>query len=1069
MDRELLTQILGYEQTEEQHAATTAPLIPGVVVAAAGSGKTAVMAARVVWAASQGVPIDSILGLTFTRKAAGELVSRVRALVGSARGVGVDIGDLDAAIFTYNAFAGQILAEHGIRIGLEPGAPVLAAAARAMLAAHVVRSVGDDVLLTGLDESDPLRPSSFPLTLSTWVGHVLKLDDRLSDTAISVDDLQAWDRALLKDLSVVPIRQQRRTTLMTTSRTRLVVAELVRRFRAEKLQRQVVDFADQTRLALDLAAVAEVRQSLRERFALVLLDEYQDTSLAQRMLMQRLFGAGHPLTAVGDPCQAIYGFRGASVDNIDNFRSHFAAEAGGRAELFTLEESRRSGQAILDAANAAASRLREVHPTVGQLRQGDPSKGQGVVRCGLFATAADELAWITAHISDLRADGVPLSEIAVLVRAGWHGWEVHDALVSAGIAVQMESVPQILDDPVVIDLRSTLELLVDPTANVALARLLAGPRWRIGPRDLSALGARAEGLVGGRGREVDPGILSQLHEAVSGIDPADSVSLLEVVCGPLPSHDAMGAPLPALSPEAVTRLREFAIEFAALRAAIDEPVPEIVARTLTFTGLAVEAAVGDPHQVEVRQRAISAFLSLATEFTDLEGATGLPAFLGMLQAAERLDIRLEADDPPVFPDAVRVMTAHKAKGLEFEHVIVPFASKGSFPSGESAAKWTDSPSVVPLHLRADAPAALLDYPDRTQGPRAKDYDRFAGLHREHEALEETRLGYVALTRAEQGLAVTGHWWGVSGGKLRGPGELLLEARTLCPDGSEHLIAWAAEPDEADGNPLLRESAKSQPWPVVFDPLGVRMRAEAAAAVHAALAVPAALIVDAAMTSTDADRVASWDRDLPALVDEARRGAVDERVVRLPRALSASDYIRLAEDPARFAVDLARPMPHAPAPAARRGTKFHAWVETRFGQQSLLLPEDLPGAVDADVDSDERLRELKEAFERSEFAALTPIALEAPFAIVLAGRLIRGRIDAVFPAEHGIEVVDWKTGGPQGLHSLQLAIYRLAWAEQNDLPLEQVSALFHLVATNEIVRPAHLPDRAELERLLSAGD
>jgi len=295
-----------------------------------------------------------------------------------------------------------------------------------------------------------------------------------------------------------------------------------------------------------------------------------------------------------------------------------------------------------------------------------------------------------------------------------------------------------------------------------------------------------------------------------------------------------------------------------------------------------------------------------------------------------------------------------------------------------------------------------------------------------------------------------------------------------------LPVWRAAPPEVRDRLVIRVAAASAPaafdpsfdeelaaWmtPGDEDPLAQRMRRAAAEAVLAELAEPGVLEIDADPSTEEQAVVESWDHDIPLLLDQARSEAAAERAVRLPRSLSASDLIRLADDPEAFALDVARPMPRPPAPAARRGTAFHAWIESRFGQQPLLLPEDLPGAADHDIGSDEELRRLQEAFERSSFADRRPAAVEAPFAIVLADRVIRGRIDAVYADGASVQLIDWKTGGRAGLHGLQLAIYRVAWAEQQGLPLEDVDAAFYLVATDELIRPADLPDRATLEAIM----
>ena len=161
------------------------------------------------------------------------------------------------------------------------------------------------------------------------------------------------------------------------------------------------------------------------------------------------------------------------------------------------------------------------------------------------------------------------------------------------------------------------------------------------------------------------------------------------------------------------------------------------------------------------------------------------------------------------------------------------------------------------------------------------------------------------------------------------------------------------------------------------------------------------------------------------------------------------------------------MPRPPSRAARRGTAFHAWVEARYGQQSLLDPDDLPGAADEHIVSEEALAELKAAFERTPYATRDPLAVEAPFSLVLGGRVVNGRIDAVFAA-HDVpgavaEVIDWKTGSAAGVDPLQLALYRLAWAQVAGIDIAQVSAAFVMVPTGEVIRP----DTDDLVAMLQA--
>jgi DNA helicase-2/ATP-dependent DNA helicase PcrA len=188
-------------------------------------------------------------------------------------------------------------------------------------------------------------------------------------------------------------------------------------------------------------------------------------------------------------------------------------------------------------------------------------------------------------------------------------------------------------------------------------------------------------------------------------------------------------------------------------------------------------------------------------------------------------------------------------------------------------------------------------------------------------------------------------------------------------------------------------------------------------------------------------------------------------VPLPTTLSASQLLRLQSDPDGFARDLARPMPRRPVLAARQGTRFHAWVETLFAQRPLLDPDELPGAEDDAIADDADLATLQDAFLLTPYAARRPHAVEAPFALSLGGRVVRGRIDAVYDLGGGRwEVVDWKTGS-EPADPLQLAIYRLAWARLVGVDPADVDAAFLYVRTGEVVRHDDLPGEDELVELL----
>ena len=630
-----------------------------------------------------------------------------------------------------------------------------------------------------------------------------------------------------------------------------------------------------------------------------------------------------------------------------------------------------------------------------------------------------------------------------------------------GIPTQRYGAAGLLSQPVVVDLRAMLEIVHNPIANPEVVRILTGPRWHLGVRDLTALGARAAELAASGHRRATVDVGEALDDAVAGADPVEAVSLSDALADP-------GDPA-RYSPEGLERIRAFADEVARLRRHAGEPLVELIGLIASTTGLDVEMALArDPSQ---QQAAWASFLDLAAEFTDIDGLGTLGAFVSRLRDAERFDVDLQVD-LAVRADAVQLLTIHKAKGLEFPQVYVPSVARTAFPGGRSRGEWPTSSRAVPWPLRDDANDALESFPDPVDGVRDKHHKRYQEVLRDLQQADEQRLAYVAMTRAEHRLIVTGHWWGPTQRTVRGPDPYLsiIHATvdgTVGVDGGGEIVIWHPAPQPDAANPSPEAGSREFPWPVA--PQSAARIARSAAAVREAMAAPALIAaVPEGLTATQRDEVAAWDLDAELLLAEARRRRRRTVTVPLPPALSASAVVAALRDPERTAVELARPMPQAPSPAAGRGTAFHAWVESRYGQQSLIDPDELPGAGDDDIVSDAQLEELKAAFERSAFAGRTPVAVEAPFAIVLGGRVVRGRIDAVFERNGRYDVIDWKTGSATSADPTQLALYCIAWSHLAGVPLRDIDAGFFMVATGELVRPADLPDPEVLAATLGVS-
>ncbi len=1077
-DPEQLKELLGIPFTPEQTACITAPPAPQVIVAGAGSGKTTVMAARVVWLVGTGqVAPEQVLGLTFTNKAAGELAERVRKALVAAGITDPDVIDPDnppgePGISTYHAFAGRLLTEHGLRIGLEPGTRLLADATRYQLAARVLREAPGPY---------PALTRSFP----TLVSDLLALDAELAEHLVRPEQLDAYDTELLDALATAKLSNEELRKIPATAEARRELLALTRRYREAKRSRDLLDFGDQIALSAELALTRpEVGTILRDEYRVVLLDEYQDTSVAQRLLLSALFGSGpgtggptgHAVTAVGDPCQAIYGWRGASVANLDDFPSHFPHADGTPATRYALSENRRSGGRLLHLANGLAAPLRAMHEGVEALRPAPGAERDGLVRCALLPTHTEEIAWLADSIAHLVRTGKAPGEIAVLCRTAGDFPEIQAALVARDIPVEVVGLSGLLHLPEVADLVAVCEVLQDPGANASLVRLLTGPRWRIGPRDLALLGRRARLLVHraahGDDEDYDPD--RRLAEAVEGIDPAEVISLADALDTFLDGGGEEDDRLP-FSAEARVRFARLAAELRDLRRSLADPLMDVMHRVLATTGLEVELSASPQALAARRRETLGNFLDVAARFAAVDNEATLLAFLGFLHTAVQYEKGLD-NALPGGENTVKVLTAHKSKGLEWDVVAVPGLVTGQFPSGQSRDAWTSQAKVLPHALRGDTATlpALHSYD-------AKGLKGFKAEMKEHQHTEELRLGYVTFTRPRTLLLGSGHWWGPTQKKPRGPSPFLDALYEHCAAGYGEIEVWADAPAETDENPALAEASADHAWPLPLDDTALARRRAAADTVMELLARPEAPEVPADARDVPAPRtparltpeetrtLASWDRDLDALAGELRRARATVRDVLVPASLSATQLLRLADDPDAFARELARPMPRPPQPAARRGTRFHAWVESRFEELPLpmLGPDELPGGDESDADiADERdLADLKEAFERTPYARRTPYRVETPFQITLAGRVIRGRIDAVYRTGDTYEIVDWKTGRTHTADPLQLAVYRLAWAELHGLPLTDVTATFLFVRSGEAVRPASLPGRPELERIL----
>jgi len=1091
-----LARLLGAsEPTAEQAAVIGAPLRPLAVIAGAGSGKSETMAARLVWLVANGmVRPERVLGLTFTRKAAAELAARVRSRLDGLRRAGRRGGQDDEdqlgdpVIATYHSYAGRLVGDHALREALEPSLRLITPAIAWQLAARVVAAYDGPMDAVGWAPA-------------TVTAAVLDLSGELAEHLRGPGDVIEAGEWLARCCAALPGRVPALAVkILKCQRAREQLLPLVSAYVAAKAAREVLDYGDQMAVAARIAQRHPVVGAAeRTRYQVVLLDEYQDTSHAQLVLLRSLFGGGHPVTAVGDPCQSIYGWRGASAGNLRRFGADFPARDG-HTQTAVLSTSFRNTGRVLDAAAALQEGLRAAAPEVPRLVAPPDRAQRGQVTCALLETSAEEADWVAARIAGLlslppgiapdggrwpggRTDAVRPSDIAILCRKRAQFTALRSALEARGIPVEVVGLGGLLTVPEVADIVATLRVMHDPSAADALARVLTSPRWRIGPRDLVALGRRSRVLASGADRPgprvpapprpgLPPAPDDVMTKAVTDLT-ADPGSLIEAL-------DDLGDPA-AYSAVGYQRFTALAAELRGLRLHAGRTLPELVGEVERTLGLDVEVAARPGVDPAAARADLDAFADAAAAFAGDQEEPTLGAFLAYLTAAEAEEFGLEAGRVGE-TNSVKLATVHAAKGLQWAAVIVPGLSGGHqghvFPAKPKVTtRWTENPRLLPFGLRGDAadlpPLAGLD---------TAALEDFTDACAARELAEERRLAYVAATRASFWLCGTGYWWGDGTSRL-GPSAFLTEVRAACEAGAGPVGRWVDEPDPEAGNPLLAEPATAS-WPAVA--AGSRYEAvrEAADLVTAEigarvlgshkLAEPAGTVLD----PRDLALIAGWTRDADLLLAERAQRRSDQAVaVQLPARLPVSSLVTMARDPAALAEQVRRPMPQPPAPQARRGTEFHGWLEQRFGPRPLIDPDELLGAADetGGDGADPDLALLKARFEEGAWADRWPAEVEVPFETLIADRLVRGRIDAVFgdAPEGGFDVVDWKTGRPPGSDderravAVQLAAYRLAWAALAGVPVEQVRAAFYYVREDLTVRPADLLDQAGLTALIEA--
>jgi DNA helicase-2/ATP-dependent DNA helicase PcrA len=1099
LSAEVIAAALGqFPPTAEQTEVIEAPLEPALVVAGAGSGKTETMAARVVWLVANGiVRRDEVLGLTFTRKAAGELAERIQRrlrrlgeferlgllaalpalhsagrldVLGEIERSGVDgtkaaasrqavLASLAAAVgaipeavdddallhrptvATYNSFADQIVREHAVRIGRDAEAVVLSESAAWLLMRRVVFASDDPRLET---RGEAVR---------SIVDAALRIARDGVDNLVSFEDLAAFPERF-RDVLDRP--STRKGTVVYSDVADAVekvgalslLSDLAREYAAQKQRLGVLDFSDQVAGALSVVrAHPVVADDLRDRFRVVLLDEYQDTSVAQTDLLSALF-AGTAVMAVGDPHQAIYGWRGASAGNLGGFPAAFAPDDGCRQ--FALLTSWRNSSDVLTAANAVLSPLAASAPVAVDELRARPGALRGAVELAFDADLDAEADRVAAWFARVRAERAAESRSttgAILFRSKKHMVRFGDALGRRGIPHRILGLGGLLSTPEVVDVVCALRVISDPAAGSALIRLLAGPRWAIGLPDLRELAALARRIARHDGalRPLAPEVVEHIRGS-AGDDDGSLIDALDFVLRHQPDHGWLAG----FTPDARERLRDAAAVFGGLRRAAGMPIPDLVRLIEIELRLDVELAANESRgPARVASSQLRAFVDELHAFLSADESGSVSSLLAWLDHAEQLDEFAPRTEPPE-DDVVQLLTIHGSKGLEWDAVAVVRMVKDELPSMPRDTKGWLGFGVLPYSFRGDARWLPALQWERGAAPTQQDLkaaiDAFVAANRGRQLDEDRRLAYVAVTRARDHLLLTGASW--SGTKRP-------RSRSIFLDEIARALGVELSDDDPGEDPYLG-ARRLLHWPI--DPLGARRE----------IVQRAAALVDRALSAPRARP----DRDVALLLAE-REARARPTTASAPTRIAASRYKEFVADYAGTVARIARPLPERPFRQTRLGTLFHAWVEQRSGRVGTArslddalweLDEDGPSTT-ASAEDAAVLARLQATFTASEWANLSPIAVETEIDFTETGldgrpHVIICKLDAVYRREDRggrIEIVDWKTGAPPRTDAereermLQLELYRRAYHRMYGVPLEEIDVALYYVADDVVLR------------------
>lgn len=1030
--------------TPEQANVIAHGLNPLLVVAGAGSGKTETMTSRAVYliATRQVVP-ERVLGLTFTRKAAAELRTRVAQRVNELARIMPDLEiapDAVPEVATYNSFASRIVSDYAAFLGHDPDARLISEADRFQLMSDIVTSWDSEMEI----EAKPDEIITAALSLSDHLSsHGLEV---ARAHAPLVEDIEA--RLAHADESFEK-KKGKHTSFILNGLSRLedrhVLLDIVERFNERKAEEGLVDFGDHMRLATRIVTQPDspVREDLRSRFDAIFLDEYQDTSYGQAKLLSSLF-SGRGVTAVGDPNQAIYSWRGASQAALHDFHRDFQGTA-----TLTLSTAWRNDSRILKAANALAAPLRERpeywqpeaggHDMPGLVLEPRPQAGEGTVYAGTFATDEDEARGIAEYLVQHWAPWRSQRSCAILCRKRAQMPQLAQALHEQGLPVVMDP-GGLLFEPAVRDVHAALAVTADASRGDHLIRLVTN--LGIGPADIACLWAHARALAG------------EAEEQAGAPQRSFTAYLLEAIDNPPPVGYTPPGAAGGFTEAAHARIDRLGAALRELRRHASDRIPALVRRAIEALNVDIDAQ-SNP-LTPAAGRVLAAFEHVAASYDARGAGASLAGFVAWIEAASRRERGLESVAAETAPGAIQLITVHAAKGLEWDVVIVPGMADKVFPTAHRSSRQglVGARAELPPSLRGDA-AYLPDWDFDSNTSASALEKAYSQAEKARHRDEERRLAYVAMTRARSSLVLT-HAWCARGLKQ------VRDASPFLDDIADTLAPMpGVNPAERPSSAQTQEPQTGVAWeePRLFAPLrdagvAVAEAIDSLARAHGGLEAARAELADllrpgrlATATGGLAEELKRyWGHragELSADVVRTLAGAAEASTgspLALPGRLPATSVTKLAADEtlAAFIEQLRRPLPAASSRAAQLGTLFHTWVATllrsvRFRGGRRDADEafaDMVGDIDAGVKA--RLDRLIERFDALDFFdRYRPIEVEWDVACYVDDTTLACRIDALVENLETGEwaILDWKTDSPHGFakrresYITQVGLYR----------------------------------------------